>query len=163
MFSADQSIETFLKAVNSVATWQLDYDTVNVALIGILLQYLSSEDEIHIVLNIAKQMLEETEKVLKAWGSRRSSLVNDYAKREKVHNLAVIVLCVCLRLEEKDKMIMLYVILKYIAEYGTEEVWILTYEEAVRKRIQPRESLQERYKIIKKEMEFWHLKAIYDG
>lgn len=66
MFSADQSIETFLKAVNSVATWQLDYDTVNVALIGILLQYLSSEDEIHIVLNIAKQMLEETEKVLKA-------------------------------------------------------------------------------------------------
>lgn len=71
-----------------------------------------------------------------------------------MHNLAVIVLCVCLRLEEKDKMIMLYVILKYIAEYGTEEVWILTYEEAVRKRIQPRESLQERYKIIKKEMEF---------
>lgn len=167
MFSADQSIETFQKAVDSAATWQLDYNTVNADLIGILLEYLSSEDELHIVMNIAKQKADEIENALKASGRRSSASTEYYAKREKVQNLAAIVLCVCLRLEErksgisyfkehvdeKNKEIMLYMILEYIAEYGTEEDWILTYEEAVRKGIQPRETLQERYKKIKKEME----------
>lgn len=166
MFSADRSIETFQKAVDSAATWQLDYYTVNADLIGILLQYLSSEDELHIVMNIAKQRVDEIEQALKALGSRRSSSGDDFAKREKMHNLAAIVLCVCLRLEEretgvayfkkhveeKNREIMLYVILKYIAEYGTEEDWLLTYEEAVTKGIEPRENLQEQYKELKKEM-----------
>lgn len=98
--------------------------------------------------------------------TRRSSWDRTYWYEKRVNAIAKFVLILKLETheykkgisyfrkyhKESNKEISLYVLLRILLEYDLKEYWIIEYERALKKGIDPRESLQEIYRELKEKM-----------
>ena len=155
--------ECISAAIALVVNSRVDRETLHSSLINVLIKNLKTPDSKEIAI---KQCL-----VLKSGlsGSKANSakqvLVpysSDFERREKINNLVEIVFKLNIALceydeainyfnsnhVERDKEVSLFILLSLLFQYELKEYWVKEYEEALKKGVDPRQSLQKTYKYI---------------
>lgn len=154
-----------------------DRDTLHSSLMCVLIANLKTPDAKEIAIEQCIQLLNELENYKKNIKNKSWSFKNDFDYREKFNNITEMVFRIYIELcefdkavnffyknyEETNKEIELYVLLRMISEYKLKELWLREYENALKKKIKPREGLTETYNYIKdngKIPEYFHINYI---
>lgn len=149
--------------VKLVIDSEVDRETLHSFLIKELISNLKTPDSKGIVIEQCKLLKKEMQSS-KPDMSKKSRTTNyyDYKRIDKINNLVETVFRIHAELYEYDEAvsyfnenniernaeISLYVLLKFLLEYKKKEYWISEYEKALKKGVEPRETLQKTYNYI---------------
>lgn len=156
--------ESINSAIELVINSRVDRETLHSYLIDVLVKSLKSSDSKKIAIEHCVVLKEELNKS-KPNASKKSLFLDssDFQCKEKINNLVEIVFKLNIALceydeaikyfndnnVERDSEVSLYILLRLLLEYELKEYWLREYDEAVKKRVKPREALQKTYKYIR--------------
>lgn len=142
----------------------VDRKTLPSFLIDVMIENLQYPDSKEIAIEQGMALKAELERKKtnpskKSWNQRHY----DYEREEKINNLVETVCRLYIELCEYEKAIKyykqnyverdsgasLFILLELLFEYDLKEQWLNVYDEAVKKGVKPRESLQRTYNYIK--------------
>ncbi len=141
--------------INSV----VDSETLPISLINVFLQYMKTNDARIIAIEQCKITIDEI-KSLKSNDKKKKEL--DFYQIDKINNLVEIVFRLYAKLGEieeaisffkknyieRDKEVLLYVLLELMYLYKLDNLWRREYELAVNKGIKPRKMLEKMYNYV---------------
>jgi len=140
-----------------------DRDTLHSSLICVLIANLKTTGAKEIAVDQCLQLLNELEHYKKNIKNKSWSSRDDFEYEEKANNFTEMIFRINIELCEFDEAvnffyknynkingeIKLYVLLHMIWEYKLKELWLKEYENALKKKVKPREGLTSIYNYIK--------------
>ncbi len=166
-FEHELSREAIREGIKLTLTEGVDRETLTDELLGVLVSALKTPDSREIAIEEADQMRLQVEEAGKAAAAAKKRSYDysheEYRRRENINHLVTLVLMLYVaqcehdqgisyfkkHYLERDKEVALYVLLRYLYFWDLTDCWIREYETAVKRKIEPRESLKKAYRYIK--------------
>ena len=140
----------------------VDMDTLHIELEGIYASSLTTSDMKYKALGFAMEDVEKLEAEFKK--EKNQYTHRAFQIREDIRELCETMLIIAIALNEpedavkyywlhnrdSDKEVTLFRILDTVELFGDEKVWTWVYEDGLKRRVMPRESLQKKYQNLKK-------------
>lgn len=155
----DENLKNMLEDATTVF---IDRNSLHIELEAIYASALPTSDLKYKTIAFIKEYVERYEAEIKA-GTKRSH--DEYRLKTYIKEMCETLLLISMSLCEPEEAvayywqhvhdsrpeITLYKLLDTIDEYGDDKLWISVYEDGLQKEIQPRDTLEERYRELKKE------------
>ncbi len=166
-FEHELSREAIREGIKLSMTEGVDRETGADELLGVLVRALKTPDSKEIAIEEADRLKQQMEEVGKAAAAAKKRSYNysreEYRRDENINHLVKLVLMLHVaqcdydqgisyfkkNYREKNKEVALYVLLWYLYCWDLTDCWIREYEIAVKRKIEPRESLKKAYRYIK--------------
>lgn len=154
--------EVLKSVIKMVIVSEVDRETLHTYLIQILIMSLKSTDSKMMAIDQCKLLKHEIDKS-SLTSSKKSWDYNNYKLEEQSNNLVEMIFRIQMELYEYDEAIQyfnenyrqrndeikLYVLLHLLLDYELVGHWLMQYESALKKGIEPREDLQMNYQQIR--------------
>jgi hypothetical protein len=159
------SKESLKSAIALAINSRVDRETLDSCLISVLVDNLKTPDARESAIEQCVELKKELEKAKTASSKKRNRGYYQYEQERKLNNLVEMVFRIQMDLREyekaisyfkrsyieQDQEVTLYVLLDLLGEYEVQDYWIREYNEAMKRGVTPRESLQRMYVAMQKE------------
>ena len=159
------SKESLKSAIALAINSRVDRETLDSCLISVLVDNLKTPDARESAIEQCVELKKELEKAKTASSKKRNRGYYQYEQERKLNNLVEMVFRIQMDLREyekaisyfkrsyieQDQEVTLYVLLDLLGEYEVQDCWIREYNEAMKRGVTPRESLQRMYVAMQKE------------
>jgi len=168
-FAAGYSPEKVKKMILLAVSDRLSRDALNMYMYSELIQLLKTADLKYMAIEEGKLLISEEDAKYQEGQSRKkkrySNNYNDYAYTRKHNEITQFIMYIYVELgevmegvsffykmlKESNKEITMYILLGIVGEVEDDKIWKQVYEDGIRRRIKPRESLREEYEELQTE------------